>query len=76
MSDRLEAIGEIAYTASAGDTFDSLALDAYDDERLASAIAEANPELASVLVFEGGEAVSIPVFSEVEVPDTLPPWRR
>ena len=54
-------VGFIDYTAQGGDTFDSIA---------------ANPDLCDVLIFEGGEAVRIPIVEQIETPDTLPPWRR
>lgn len=76
MTERIKVLGAIDYVAAEGESFDKLALDAYDDEKLASVIAEANPGLASVLLFEGGEQVKIPILSEDEMPDTLPPWRR
>lgn len=65
-----------AYVAQGGDTFDSIALVAYNEERMASTIIEANPDLSDVLIFEGGEAVRIPIVETVETPETLPPWRR
>ena len=43
---------------------------------MASTIIEANPDLSDVLIFEGGEAVRIPIVEIVETPETLPPWRR
>lgn len=49
---------------------------AYNEERMASTIIEANPDLSDVLIFEGGEAVRIPIVETVETPETLPPWRR
>ena len=64
------------YAAQGGDTFDSIALVAYNEERMASTIIEANPDLSDVLIFEGGEAVRIPIVETVETPETLPPWRR
>ena len=42
------------YTTQDGDTFDLLALDMYNDERLAHYIIEYNPDYADVIVFEGG----------------------
>lgn len=69
-------VGFIDYTAQGGDTFDSIALAAYDEERMASTIIRANPDLCDVLIFEGGEAVRIPVVETAATPDTLPPWRR
>lgn len=72
----MQKLGSIEYTAAGGDTFDSIALAAYDEERMASVIIAANPDFADLLIFEGGEKVQIPVLSGVKTPDTLPPWRR
>ena len=68
--------GYIDYVAQGGDTFDSIALAAYNEERMAGTIIAANPALCDVLIFEGGEAVRIPIVETVDTPDTLPPWRR
>ena len=46
MSQRI--VGYIDYTAQGGDTFDSIALVAYNEERMASTIIEANPDLETV----------------------------
>lgn len=71
-----QTVGFIDYVAQGCDTFDSIALVAYNEERMASVIIEANPDLGDVLIFEGGEAVRIPIVETVETPETLPPWRR
>lgn len=71
-----QTVGYIDKIAEAGDTFDSLALAAYNEETMATYIISANPDLVDVLVFEGGEAIKIPILEAVETPDTLPPWRR
>lgn len=71
-----QTVGFIEYTAQGGDTFDSIALAAYNEERMASTIIAANPNLSDVLIFEGGELVQIPIVEAVTTPDTLPPWRR
>ena len=71
-----QTVGFIEYTAQGGDTFDSIALAAYNEERMASTIITANPDLCDVLIFEGGELVRIPIVETVNTPDTLPPWRR
>ena len=68
-----QTVGFIDYVAQGGD---SIALVAYNEERMASTIIEANPDLSDVLIFEGGEAVRIPIVETVETPETLPPWRR
>ena len=59
-----------------GDTFDSLALYYYNDEKLASTIIQANPDHCSTLIFEAGVSLAIPDVSAVTMPETLPPWRR
>lgn len=71
-----QTVGFIDKIAQAGDTFDSLALAAYNEETMATYIMRANPDLVDLLVFEGGENVKIPILEAVETPDTLPPWRR
>lgn len=59
-----------------GDTFDGLALVYYDDEKLASRIIAANLDYCDTLIFEAGVSLRIPVINTVEMPQTLPPWRR
>lgn len=59
-----------------GDTFDGLALQYYDDEKLASAIIQANLDHCSTLIFNAGVSLTIPDVSVVTLPETLPPWRR
>jgi phage tail protein X len=59
-----------------GDTFDSLALAYYNDEKLASTIIQANPDHCATLIFEAGVSLTIPEVSTVTYPETLPPWRR
>lgn len=66
----------INYTTRVGDTFDALALAAYNDEKMAHHIIEYNPDYADVVVFEGSVALKIPVFEVTEQPETLAPWRR
>lgn len=59
-----------------GDTFDALALEYYNDEKLASAIIQANPDHCGTLIFEAGISLRIPEVTQVTLPETLPPWRR
>lgn len=59
-----------------GDTFDALALQYYDDEKMASAIIQENPDYCDVLIFGDGTTLTIPDVSTVAPPETLPPWRR
>lgn len=71
-----QIVGYIDYTAKGGDTFDALALAAYNEEKMATLIITANPDYCDVLIFEGGEKVKIPIVDSVVTPETLPPWRR
>ena len=65
------------YAAEYGDTFDSMAFQFYTDEQLSSEIIKANPDYADVLIFEEESVtLKIPIFDAVNMPDTLPPWRR
>lgn len=59
-----------------GDTFDALALEYYDDEKLASTIIQANPDHCATLIFEAGVSLEIPDVTQVAFPESLPPWRR
>lgn len=63
------------YITLAGDTFDILALDFYNDEAKATRIIQANPQYCGVLVFDAGIALKIPLVQEA-APASLPPWRR
>ena len=64
------------YITAEGDTFDALALEFYNDEKLASTIIQANPDYCATLIFEAGVILTIPDASTVTYPETLPPWRR
>lgn len=59
-----------------GDTFDKLALEFYNDEKQASVLMAANLDYLTVLIFEAGVTVRIPILDNVQTPETLPPWRR
>lgn len=58
-----------------GDTFDSIALDFYNNEFKASDIIRANPEYTTTLIFSEGKELKVPVI-ETTIPQTLPPWKR
>lgn len=71
------------YTCAQGETWDSLAYDAYGDddvdgEYLAHWLIQVNPKYMHTVMFEGGEVVQIPVFLDEDIPDdeSLPPWER
>ena len=66
----------IEYKTRAGDTFDELALQVYNNEKMAHHIIELNPDYADVIIFEESVALKIPIFDETEKPETLAPWRR
>ena len=66
----------IEYRTRAGDTFDELALQVYNRERMAHHHIEQNPDYADVIVFEEPVLLKIPVFDSAELPETLAPWRR
>jgi len=63
------------YITMNGDTFDILALDAYNEETKAHLIIQANPEYSNVLIFDAGVKLKIPII-EVTAAATLPPWKR
>lgn len=64
------------HITSAGDTFDLLALRYFQHENRASEIIQANPDYCDVLIFDAGVSLTIPEAAAVELPSTLPPWRR
>ena len=66
----------INYQTRVGDTFDELALQVYDNEKMAHHIIEHNPDYADVIIFEESVPLKIPVFEETQKPETLAPWRR
>ena len=66
----------INYRTRAGDTLDELALQVYNNEKMAHHLIEQNPESADVIVFEESVPLKIPIFEETENLDTLAPWRR
>lgn len=59
-----------------GDTFDRLALEYYNDEKKATLIMGQNLDYCDTLIFEAGVELKIPIVDDVELPETLPPWRR
>lgn len=63
-------------TTVEGDTFDRLALEFYKDEKQAGLIIQANLDYCDVLIFEAGIGLDIPIVDIIDLPETLPPWRR
>lgn len=65
------------YETIEGDTWDSIAFQFYTEEKMASAILQANTQYADVLIFDAGVTLKIPVIEEdAETPGTAPPWRQ
>lgn len=63
------------YKTLKSDTFDSIALDFYNDEFKSVEIIKANPRYADVIMFEAEVLLMIPVL-ENKASATLPPWKR
>lgn len=59
-----------------GDTFDSLALEFYDDEKQTKLLYDANPDYCDVLIFPADVTLQVPIVEGSDLPETLPPWRR
>ena len=64
------------YVTLQGDTFDSIALDFYQNEHYATNIISLNPDCADYIILPAGITLKIPIISQEQAPDTLPPWRR
>lgn len=62
--------------ANQGETFDMLAYRLYTQERMSKYLREYNPQYSDVVIFEGGEKITVPVVSEIESKEALAPWRR
>ena len=74
----LQVLGFIEYIAQGGDTWDSIAIAAYNEERMSTLLIDANRDYIDTVIFEGGEVLKVPVIDaeQVETSETLPPWRR
>lgn len=64
------------HTATAGETWASIAFKYWTEETLMHKLIEANPLLANIIVFEGGEQVTVPDIEEEDMKAALPPWRQ
>ncbi len=72
-------MNEITYRCSAGETFDSIALRVYGDEKYASELLNANTTLCRIMKFTGGEILTLPVVEVLEDEDMEPvtaPWKE
>lgn len=68
------------YLCSAGESFDSVALELFGDEKYAAELLSMNPGLCEKMVFTGGEQLTIPEI-ETAVDDTgrkvgNAPWKE
>ena len=68
------------YYCSAGETFDSVALAIFGDEKYAAELMNANPGLCNLVVFVGGEVIWTPV---IDIPSegkegaqSVAPWKE
>lgn len=64
------------YTTKEGDMFDMIALNFYNEEKMATTIVEANPDYADVVIFDADIELIIPIVQDTEGIETKPPWRR
>lgn len=64
------------YTTKEGDMFDMIALNFYNEEKMATTIIEANPDYADVVIFDADIELIIPIVQDTEGTETKPPWRR
>lgn len=64
------------YTTKEGDMFDMIALNFYNEEKMATTIIEANPDYADVVIFDADIELIIPIVQDTEGIETKPPWRR
>lgn len=66
------------YTTVQGDTFDLVASKTLGNEMLMDKVIDANPDVASTLIFSAGVILEIPMIEELTSPTSrsVPPWRK
>lgn len=67
------------YQCVAGETYDSVALAVYGDERHSCELLCANPGLSLITVFTGGELLDLPLITAPDADGSIsanPPWKR
>lgn len=62
------------YKTLEGDTWDSIALDFYNEETLAGEIINANLHYCTTITFDEGIELKIPIIDKPKS-SNLPPWR-
>lgn len=71
----------LEYRCAANESFDSIALSVYGDERYAPDLMNANPDYCGQSVFDGGEVLRLPRLeiatrnNETELANTIAPWK-
>ena len=71
-----------AYHVAANESFDSIALAVYGDEKYAPDLMNANPDYCGQTVFNGGETLLLPALDiperndEAALANTITPWRE
>lgn len=71
----------LEYRCAANESFDSIALDVYGDEKYAPDLMNANPDYCGQTVFNGGEVLRLPVLDvpdendEAALANTIAPWK-
>lgn len=71
----------LQYNVAANESFDSIALAVYGDEKYAADLMDANPNYCGQTVFDGGEALLLPVLDvptqndEAALANTIAPWK-
>jgi len=63
------------YTTKLGDTFDSIAFEYYNNERMAKTIMDANIRHIDKVIFSSGVVLTIPDVDATSETN-LPPWKR
>lgn len=75
------AMSGLVYHCAANESFDSVALTVYGDEKYAVDLMDANPDLCGMTVFNGGEVLELPALdvpasnSETALANTIAPWK-
>lgn len=69
------------YHCASGESFDSVAMGIYGDEKYAADLMNANPDECGKFVFFGGEVLQLPALDiptrsdEAALANTIAPWR-
>lgn len=64
------------YTASYGETWDTISMDFYGTPYKIAELISCNPQYSDVLIFEENTELRIPILEDNSNSDTLAPWKR